>query len=141
MYELRLEYGDPINPTNCDCCGNTSNTVTGFIYNDDFAHGVYFGRWTDGHLPKEIKLTICIGEWGEGSNPNNRDSINLRIRGKEEGFRMMITDSIESPWKENSILGNFMDRQEALNSKYKTEFLRIAEKVISNVPEIINYLN
>ncbi len=141
MNEINLEFGASIKPTSCDCCNQNSYTHTGFIYSDDLAHGIYFAGWTKGHSPQEIKLTICIGEFGENSNPKNRDSINFRIRGKKEGFGMMVTDSIESPWSENSILGNFMNREQALKSEYKIEFLRIAEKIIKDVPEIKNYLD
>lgn len=140
MNKLEIEFGEPIKAFNCKCCGNQTQSVNGFLYNDKYAHGIYFARWTEGHLPKEITLTICIGEWGDDCNPNNRDSINLRVKGKEEGFGMMITDSIESPWRDNSMLGNFMDRNQALKSKHKPEFLRIAEKIIFSVPQIVNYL-
>ena len=141
MSNLTLEFGEPIEPTVCKCCNNISHTVTGFVYDDEIAHGVYFAGWTLGHTPTEIKLTICIGEWGDSSNAKKRDSINLRIRGKDEGFGMMITNSTESPWFGNSILGHFMNREETMNSKYKSEFLRIAEKIISTVPELKKYLN
>jgi len=57
----------------CDACGGTNRLLHGYVYDDDFAHGVYFVEWCDGpHPDRAAFVTVGLGAFGDGTDRRDR---------------------------------------------------------------------
>jgi hypothetical protein len=64
---IRIEAVPDVKESRCDSCGGTNRLLRGFVYQDDYAHGVYFVEWCDGEHPaRDAFMTIGLGPFGEG---------------------------------------------------------------------------
>lgn len=67
MHDFRIEPGTS-HETLCECCGQQSRTVSGFVYEGDDAAAVYFIQWTVGGVDTHgANFELIIGRWGDRS--------------------------------------------------------------------------
>lgn len=65
----------------CECCGSMSRTVWGYISVDGAARAVYYVQWTLGQVPRHgANVDLLMGEWGDGSGPEQRVAVSLEYR-------------------------------------------------------------
>ena len=141
MTKITIEPGEAKEPTYCECCGNKTETVHGFVYNNNDAFAVYFASWTIGHSSKAVTIAIGLGDWGEGATPKQRHSIGLECRTTEDQIQFAVIDPEQSPWGRTEFIGRMLPRQEALKDSAIKKFFHIAEHVIHDDPRISSYIN
>ena len=95
----------------CDCCGNVSRTVWGYVHEAERTVAAYFVHWTVGsseHLPN---LDFLIGTWGN-------DEINDRVLSawlySPDQNSFMITDASQRPAASSSLCSHALSREETL---------------------------
>ncbi len=110
---IRIECEEPVKEV-CDCCGGTIIRLTRFVYEDGDAFATYYGLFSDNHPAREVKLAVSLGEWGEGSSPKDRRSFALVLGDNESEYQVKIVDAEESPWQGVGVIGQMLDRDEAL---------------------------
>ena len=135
---IRIEFEDPTKEK-CDCCGGVTTRLTRFVYKDDDAFAVYYAMFSDNHPDHEIKAAIGLGEWGEGSTPEERKAFAVKIRDGGTQFEVMLVDAEESPWQDAEILGRMLDRAEALEHPWKEDVFHITDHMVEDDPEIKAY--
>lgn len=75
----------------CDCCGTTTKRVWGWVHHDDTTLAAYFVGWTEGMPDHGVTFDLALGRWGEGSGPNDRQSVALDYRHDANAF--MVVDA------------------------------------------------
>ena len=59
----------------------------GYVYEDEYAHGIYFLEWCDGKHPhRGAWLTVGLGAFGDGTDATDRNAFCIEWR--TEGMRL-----------------------------------------------------
>jgi len=128
---IRIEAGPDVKKSRCDSCGGTNRLLHGFVYEDEYAHGVYFVEWCDGEHPgREAFMTVGLGPFGDGSNAKDRASFGIEWH--QNG--MALTDS---PVRDRpDLLGEFVPRSEALSSPDIEHLWHVADHIVLDDPRV-----
>lgn len=137
---IEIECEDPTE-TVCDCCGNTTTRLTRFVYKDNDAYAVYYAAFTKGHPEKRLSGLISLGEWAEGSTPEDRRAFAFQIWIDNENYQVGLVDADQSSWKDAKTMGRVLDREEALKDEWISEVFHITDHMLSDDKEIINYFS
>lgn len=70
----------------CECCGNASRTVWGYVHDSERTIAAYFVQWTIGSRDHFPNFDLLIGTWGQNE----------------------VNDRVLSSWMFNPDLGSFM---------------------------------
>jgi hypothetical protein len=138
---LRIEFEPAHESDPCACCGKATIALTRFVYKDDVAHAIYYARFSKGHPELPVIATVSIGEWSEGSAPEQRVAFALELRSTESQCQVMGTDAQHSPWRESKILGRTLDRAEALAHPLLPEVFHITDHMVSDDAPLKGHLN
>src|SRR4051812_41589575 len=111
---LTIEFEPPNQTGPCECCGGRTTKLTRVVHSDGGAFAIYYARFFDSHDDRAVLITVSIGEWGEGSTPDQRCAFALRIWPGVENHNVTVLDAVHSPWQDVEILGRTLDRAEAL---------------------------
>jgi hypothetical protein len=134
MGEISIEPSGQRDPYKCPHCGNESHTVWGFVYCDGNAYAVYYAGWTLGH--EDTGVLIGMGEWGEGTEPDNRYSFGLVVRSHGSDFAFMVVGPDDSPIGEVKFIGHLLSRQEALSHPEIQDVYHVAEHIVRDDPRL-----
>ena len=96
----------------CDCCGNVSRTVWGYVHEAEKTVAAYFVHWTVGsaeHLPN---LDFLIGTWGDGQ-VNDRVLSSWLYSPSHNSF--MIADAAQRPAAKSELCSHALSRDETLS--------------------------
>ena len=136
---LRIEF-EPPRKSECDCCGNTTVSLTRFVYKDNDAYAVYYAAFTAGHTEKVVSGLIGLGEWADDEvGPEARLAFPFEIRATDEQFQVGMVDASSSPWSDVEFLGRLLDRDEALQHEWISEVFHITDHMVSDDPEVAGY--
>jgi hypothetical protein len=125
----------------CDCCGGVTTSLTRFVYQDGDAHAIYYARFGGSHEPRVVEAVVSIGEWAEGSGPWDRVAFPLRLRVAETEYQVTLVDAAESPWKGIELLGQMLDRADALQHERLDEIFHISDHMVRDDAPLFTYLN
>jgi hypothetical protein len=59
----------------CDCCGETTKRIWGYVETIDRTVAAYFVTWTMGRPEDLAKFELVVGPWGEGAAPASRKAV------------------------------------------------------------------
>lgn len=116
MTALRLEAGERAESGPCECCGNMTQTIWGYIFEDRAPAAVYYARWTKGKPDDDAIIAISIGEWGSHSRPQDRNCVAMRCKLVSGQPQFMIIDAATTPWQSAEVLGVMLSRDQVLSS-------------------------
>ncbi|MBW8360827.1 MAG: hypothetical protein K0M56_01425 [Kaistella sp.] len=136
---LKIEFEEPHIET-CDCCGKGIVKLTRFVYEDDDAFAIYYAKFTKEHEDKVVTGIISIGDWGNDEEPKTRTAFPFRIWTNDENYQVGLMDKEESSWQQD-LLGNILDRSEALNHPWIKDVFHITDHIVTEDKEVIEYLS
>ncbi len=76
----------------CDCCGNTTKRVWGFVRHDGEPFGAYFVGWTVGRPDDGAAFDLILGD-GEDASSSSRFAVSLNYRIVEGSGSFMVVDA------------------------------------------------
>ena len=78
----------------CECCGNRSRTVWGYLHKGGRPAAAYFVQWTLTRVYDHgANFDLVLGGWGEGSSPADRQIVAVAYRIIDGGPQFMIIDA------------------------------------------------
>ena len=89
----------------CPCCGAVSETIHGYLFDDTGATVVYFAGYTPEHQEQAADLILSVGEWGEETSPDERQTVAAQLHTTTEGVVVVFSDPQASPWFGETFLG------------------------------------
>jgi len=114
--KLRVEP-QSLNDGQCDCCGNITRTVNGFISTPEFTVAAYFVSWTVGAVPSHgANFDFIIGRWGEGALPNDRAAVALELRIIDGRPQFMVRDAAGRPAASSNLVARALRRTEVIDT-------------------------
>ena len=124
----------------CECCGNTSHTVWGYVYEGSTgttraARAVYYAGWVEDHDDRLISITIGLEIWGEGATAADRRSFGIDVRSIDGTPEMMVTGHpfVDEP----NLLGRLLQRQEALADPSIGDLWQVADAIVTADPRVV----
>ena len=125
MVTILIEPEPPVKQTTCERCGRANHLVHGYVYEDDYAHGVYFVEWCDGDHPQRAAfLTVGLGAFGEGTRPIDRKSFCVEWRA--DGMALTDEPARDRP----DLLGAFLPRAQALELENIDHLWHVADHIV-----------
>jgi len=135
--DLTIEPNGQSEPTYCECCGNRSQTIWGYIYDGNLPRAAYFVQWTLESLDHFPNLDFLIGTWGDDSI-SDRQLISWVFdptQGNSGGFT--VVDSQTRPAASSSLCAEALTRERVLaDSGLFTRSKQMLDAVWSNDPRI-----
>jgi hypothetical protein len=126
---IRVEPEEPTKAERCIACGGTNRLMHGYVYEDDYPHGLYFLEWCDGQHPRKAAfLTIGLGAFGEGSDGNDR--LAFCLEWSADGMGLTSRPARDNP----SLLGRFLGREEALAIPNVEHLWHVADHIVRDDP-------
>jgi hypothetical protein len=102
---------------------------------------VYFASFSETHRERLVKLLVSLGEWGEGSSPDQRRAFALALRSGPTQFEVMVTDASASPWADAAFMGRGLFRDDALADPWLPEAFHIADHAVLEDPVLRRYMD
>lgn len=136
---IEIEFEPPRRSLH-DCCGNTTISLTRFVYRDGDAHAVYLAAFTAGHERKVVSGLISLGEWTEEATPDDRVAFPFQPWPDDANFNVSLMDAAQSPWQDTTFFGRILDRAEALAHPWREEAFHITDHMAIEDKEIADYL-
>lgn len=131
MGVIRIEPEPPVKEVQCANCGGTSRLLHGYVYDDEYAHGIYFLEWCEGPHPRRAAfLTIGLGAFGEHTTAADR--LAFGVEWTTAGMGLLE----EPPRDRPELLGRFLPREEALQVPNLENLWHVIDHVVLDDPRL-----
>lgn len=109
---LRVQLGGE-SGGRCDCCGNETRTIWGYVHSSEQTIASYFVQWTR-QAPKHFpNLDFLIGTWGD-NGVNDRKLISWLYNPSAQSF--MAIDSSKRPAASSPLCARALTREEVVSN-------------------------
>ena len=131
MGVVRIEPESPVKQSPCRDCGGTKQLVSGYVYDDNDAHGIYFVEWCDGgHSQRAAFLTLGLGAFGLGSTSTDRQA--FCVEWGSDGMALTDKPARDRP----DLLGSFVPRAEALPMANIGHVWHVVDHIVLDDPRL-----
>ncbi|HEX4320866.1 MAG TPA: hypothetical protein VHZ52_08190 [Acidobacteriaceae bacterium] len=113
----------------CECCGNVTSRVWGYINRQDEGIAAYFVEWTPGHASNQANFDLIIGKWGEEAEASDRQAVALEFRKLESGPAFRVIDAKERPVASNSLVSKALDRASVIGTPLAESVFAICDLI------------
>ncbi|WP_218132112.1 hypothetical protein [Roseicitreum antarcticum] len=117
----------------CDCCGQQTRAVWGYVNEDQGTVASYFMQWTVGASLEThpANLDLIYGRWGDGASSADRCAVSLLHFENENGPSVMVIDAKNRPIATSSLISKAMTRDEVIGTDVAQHAFAIFDAVIT----------
>ena len=130
MEDLRIEPAGENAPTYCECCGNESRSIWGYVYRGQNALAAYFVQWTRGSAKHSPNFDFLVGTWGDDSVPDKKLISWVFHPTHEAGGSFMAVDAATRPAAQSSLCSQALSREQVV---LDSELVELSTKLIDAV--------
>jgi hypothetical protein len=134
--KLTLETSGESSFGPCECCGQMTSRVWGFVYDHDAAAAAYYVEWTPGHEVTTAAFDLIIGTWGENTDAKDRQAVSLEFRKLESGPAFMVTDAENRAVARSSLVSKALSREEVIGTATASHVFAICDAIYLEDPRI-----
>jgi hypothetical protein len=120
----------------CDCCGEMTRRVWGFVYDADAAIAAYFVEWTPGHDASSAAFDLIVGAWGDDADNSTRKAVSLEFRRLETGPAFMVVDARERDIANSSLISAALSRDEVVGTETAIKAFNICDVIYLKEPRL-----
>lgn len=116
----------------CDCCGNQTRSVWGFVHLGEGAVASYFLDWTVGKSIEDhpANFDLIYGAWGDGTTKNDRCAISL-IHFENNGVpAVSVVDANSRPIAKSELASSALSREQVVGTPLAKQVFDIFDAVI-----------
>jgi hypothetical protein len=125
----------------CECCGNNSRCVWGFIHTPSATLASYFVHWTLGRVPDHgAKFDLIIGKWGEGAVAADRSLVALEYRLFGTGPEFMVIDAADRDVAASELVGHVLHRSAVIGQPIADQAFAIVDAVLAQDDRVVELL-
>jgi len=136
MRSMLTIEANPPKRSRCECCGGTTTTLVRFVYENRNPRAIYYARFSDDHPNRGVDFLVSIGEYGEGTTPDDRIAFAMELR----TAGVCVRDARASPWSDAKIVGRILDRVEGLAHPLVAEAFHIVDHATLEDAPLREYL-
>jgi hypothetical protein len=120
----------------CDCCGEMTKRVWGFVYNRETAQAAYFVEWTPGHEGSNANFDLIIGTWGDDADTSMRKAVSLEFRKLETGPAFMVVDASTRSVANSPLISAALNRQDVIGTEMAILAFSICDAIYLDEPRL-----
>ena len=115
----------------CECCGNRSRTVWGYLRRGGYPIAAYFVQWTLTRLHDHgANFDLVLGKWGEGTSPADRQIVAVAYRIIDGGPQFMVIDAANRPVARNANLATTaLGRDQVIGTPLASEVFAMLDAI------------
>jgi hypothetical protein len=114
---LRLEPTEENESGPCDCCGDVTRRLSGFVNRRHETVAAYLVDWTKGKVAEHgAHVDLIIGAWGDASTSSERVAVSVLFRHTDTGPWFMVIDSADRAVAKNELVGKALARDEVIGT-------------------------
>jgi len=120
----------------CECCGNASKTIWGFIGTPEQTVAVYYVSWTADLAKHPPNFDLIVGPWGEGAEPKNRHLVSLLFQPSRSGGAFMVIDGESRPANNPALCGRALKRAEVVGTPLAKQIFGLVDIIWLQDPRV-----
>lgn len=129
---LEVETTDTYDYGPCECCGNNSRCVGGFVHRPEGTLAAYFVHWTLGRVADHgANFDLIMGRWGEGTSARDRVLVALEYQHLESGPAFMVIDAGNRPSASSKLVGQALTRDEVIGQPIAKQAFAIVDALMA----------
>lgn len=114
-----------------------SRTVWGYLYADGTARAVYYVQWTMGEVARHgANVDLLMGEWGDGSTPEQRVAVSLELRPGESGPVTRSLDPDARPHAQSGLAAHFIPGRHVLGTPVAADAHAFTHAIFGQDPRL-----
>lgn len=115
----------------CDCCGQESRCVWGFVHDEDCTRAAYYMHWTIGHLSETgANFDLILGPWGGGTSADDRVLVSMVHRQQPDGSpQLMVIDAAERLDRRAELVGNALARSDVIGTPLAQQVFALVDAI------------
>lgn len=122
----------------CAECNANFTVVRGSVYDSGQPFALYLIA-LHGHSPDGRLGHLAIAVLDLSANEHRPIAAAMIVIAMPKQFGFSLVDWAESPWRDESYLGQLLNRDDARASSHRAKFLEIAEQIVDELPEVRTY--
>ncbi|HLH05026.1 MAG TPA: hypothetical protein VKX25_19820 [Bryobacteraceae bacterium] len=134
--KLQINPGDQKTFGPCECCGNLTRRIWGYVYELETPLATYFVEWTPGHDEQDAYWDLIIGKWGEDTGPEDRVAVALAYRVLESGPSFMVIDAATRRLATGALASRALQREEVIGTELAQTVFGIVDEVFLHDPRL-----
>jgi len=113
--QLRIQQTGSKDLGPCECCGNVTRRVWGYVHRGATTEAAYFVEWISGSVDRHgAHFDLIIGQWGDAAKPSDRVAVSLAFRRIPAGPEFMVIDAGDRDFASSELVGRCPSREEVL---------------------------
>ncbi len=116
----------------CDCCGNQTRSVWGFVHEGEGTVAAYFVHWTVGKSIEDhpANYDLIYGSWGDGTDAKHRCAISL-IHFETDGVPgVSVIDAKSRAIADSDLISSALGREDVVGTPLAEHVFAIFDAVI-----------
>jgi hypothetical protein len=127
----------------CDDCGGTRDVITGFVYQGEQPHAVYYAACYPQH--GEVYLDVILGTWtDEVEDDNDHVTFGCRygkVEDRAEPACTLVSAAAMAPQPVSPLFGKRLDREQALKHPWLGDFWAVVDFLVYADPTVHTYMH
>jgi hypothetical protein len=120
----------------CQCCGNMTRRIWGYVTQDTMTIAAYFVEWTPGHIEKAANFDLILGKWGSDATPADRKAVALDFRQLESGPAFRVINAADRPVSTNKLVSDALERDQVIGLPIAQTVFAICDTVFLEDPRV-----
>lgn len=124
----------------CDCCGDMTRRIWGYVYRDGSAEASYFVEWTTQKLSKHgAHFDLILGLWGDGTSSRDRFAVSVAFRRGAKGPEFMVIDAPGRAIAKSPLVGKALTRAEVVGTPVARRAFEIIDQIGIQDPRLAEW--
>lgn len=120
----------------CQCCGNMTRRVWGYVNRGEAIVAAYFVEWTPGHVERSANFDLILGRWGPDAGPKDRKAVAVVFREIETGPAFAVVDATDRPVAASPLVSEALNRQQVIGKPIAETVFAVCDTIFLQDPRI-----
>jgi hypothetical protein len=120
----------------CQCCGNMTRRVWGYVNQGEATVAAYFVEWTPGHVEKSANFDLILGKWGSNAGPKDRKAVAVEFRQVETGPAFAVVDAADRPIAASPLVSEALTREQVVGKQVAKTVFAVCDTIFLQDPRI-----
>ena len=125
---LSVQEDTTFDPAFCECCGQTTRSISGWISSGSDTVAAYLIHWTDGRPDHGANFDLIIGKWGDRASPSDRQAASVVYSRSGGGF--IVIDASTRPFaRGRELFCHALSRDDVVSSPIATQLFTLLDAI------------
>lgn len=120
----------------CDCCGEMTKRIWGFVYDDNKTTAAYFVEWTPGHEASSAAFDLIVGSWGDHADSSSREAVCLEFRKLDTGPSFLVIDARTRAVANSPLTSRALSRDEVVGNEIAIQAYKVCDAIYLDDPRL-----